>query len=475
MASHNSTLTPTTPDFNPNDTVRSNPYKKKISNEKQKFTKFFETSLDSLQLEKLKNMDLNLFKNCYETSMTTNRSLFDLVLGNLNGSKSNQTRQTQTTQTTQTTKDQTSNGFTFADLLDEDSNNSSSDKDSDTDPVADSNNSSSDKDNDDSNKLVLDLDMGNDQDSNILIHNGIRIVYPDYKTMLNATKETYHQRSDEIKQLDLAFDRDYKKGILFIGGSGIGKTLLSLYYATLRKIPCVFMSCHSGITKDELIGSYQLVNGNSAYVLGEIIQAIICANDSPNKRSILILDELNCMQNDTQKILNEMLRFKDGISIPELGLKFKLKPDCKVLVLATSNPLSYSGTNELNPELESRFEIIPVPDLTSDELKQMINNKYKIDSSLLDNLIRLKEMINEAHSEQSIEKNFDPREFEKLVNQYTQLTDNKYDHNTALRKSLVSCLYGKFTISEDPDQTKFVYEQIESIFGIQKNELNWFD
>ena len=89
MASHNSTLTPTTPDFNPNDTVRPNPYKKKISNEKQKFTKFFETSLDSLQLEKLKNMDLNLFKNCYETSMTTNRSLFDLVLGNLNGSNNN--------------------------------------------------------------------------------------------------------------------------------------------------------------------------------------------------------------------------------------------------------------------------------------------------------------------------------------------------------------------------------------------------
>jgi MoxR-like ATPase len=458
-----------TPDFSSKDTVRNNSYMKKISNQKHQTLKRLESiKIDSKIIDQVRNMELNKFKNAYETSLNSNQTLDQILLSSLN----------QTSQTDNTVNQDSVQSIEESNIIQTDQNKISTFADNleadDQTQQGDMQDNTQESMQDQTVKHYGMIEKTKDGSGIIKRINGVRIIEPSYQTLLNATKETYKQRSDEIKQLDLAFDREYKKGILFQGGSGVGKTLLSLYYASIRKLPCVFLSCHSGITKDELIGSYQLVDNNSAYVLGEIIQAIVCANNSPHKRSVLILDELNCLTSDTQKILNEMLRFKDGITIAELGIKYKLNPDCKILVLATANPLSYQGTNELNAELESRLEIIEVPDLSSNELRDLITTDYNLDSEFLDNMIRLKEMIVEYNTDSKLDKGYDTREFVKTIDQYTQLIKNNYDHDTAIRKSITSCLYGKFSISDDDEQSKTVRETIESCLAIDPSDLKWF-
>lgn len=465
-----------TPDFTNTDTVRSNPYMKKISNQKYQSVKRAEinSSFTKQDIDDLKNMELNTFKNIYETSITSNQNMDSLLKIHFDSKSNISTNQNQSLHDVNVKSNTIQNQITDKkEIIDptaciENPNQPLNEiiTFADSYPKLETLDSISD--------VIESAILSNDGSGVIKKINGMRIIEPNFLSLLNATKEKYKQRSDEIKSLDLAFDREYKKGIMFQGGSGVGKTLLCLYYATMRKLPCVFLSCHSGITKDELIGSYQLVDNNSAYVLGELIQAIICANNSPEKKAVLVLDELNCLNSDTMKILNEMLRFKDGIIIPELGIKYRLNPDCKILVLATGNPLSYQGVNELNAELESRFEIIQVPDLSSEELRDLINTDYKIDSEFLDNLIRLKEMIVEANVDSKLDKGFDTREFVKVIDQYSQLTSNGYTHERATIKAITSCLYGKFSISDDDDQTRFVRETIESTLGIQQKELSWF-
>jgi len=440
---------------------------KKYSNQKSQFLKKYTQVLKADQVSLIKIMDLNVFKKLSEIHDQSNESLFDLVNNKIKTNNIQTQTKTQTPdQDSIADQDQT---FTFVDLLDSDQDSIATSQPTKTATSQPDQDSIADQD-----QTLEKLTKENIQKA---IDQGIQIIEPDFKSLLNATDQKYMQRGNEFKKIDLSFEMDYKKGLLFSGGSGIGKTLMGLYYSTIRNYPCVFMSCHSGITKDELIGSYQLVNGSSAYVLGEILQAIICANDPANKtkRSVLILDEINCLESSTMKILNEMLRFNDGLVIPELGIKYKLNPDCHVLVFATANPLSYSGTNELNPELESRLEIIKLNDLTSDELKDLVNDGYKIDSSLLDNLIRLKELIDESNRESKLDKGFDTREFIKMIDHYSVMRKNNFDHDESIKDSLFACLYGKFTLSDDPDQMVFINETIESCLGFNVKDHNFFN
>ena len=460
---------------------------KKYSNQKSQFLKKYTQVLKADQVSLIKIMDLNVFKKLSEIHDQSNESLFDLVNNKINTSNKQTMTQTATTNQDDTA---TSKQDDTATSQQDDTATSQQDPDDQVSTFADlfadqddTATSQQDPDDQDDTATIPKYGSSNNQDINDLakkniqkaIDQGIQIIEPDYRALLNATNEKYMQRGNEFKNIDMAFEMNYKKGLLFAGGSGIGKTLMGLYYSTIRKYPCVFMSCHSGITKDELIGSYQLVNGSSAYVLGEIIQAIICANASPTKRSLLLLDEINCLESSTMKILNEMLRFKDGIVIPELGIKYKLNEGCQVLVFCTANPLSYSGTNELNPELESRLEIIKLNDLSSDELKDLVNDGYKIDSTLLDNLIRLKELIDESNRESKLDKGFDTREFIKMIDHYSVKRKNNIDHDQAISSALFNCLYGKFTLSDDPDQMVFVNETVESCLGFNVKDYNFFN
>src|SRR3990172_352731 len=142
--------------------------------------------------------------------------------------------------------------------------------------------------------------------------------------------------------------------LTLIGHSGTGKTQLARAYATKNKLPLVFASLNNDIRSTDLLGSFTLQNNNSVFVLGQISKAIQIANTHSSKTCVLILDELNTMSNEVQKILNENLNFREGINIPLINKTFRLNEDSKILVVSTMNYSTYSGTYQLNLELKSK-------------------------------------------------------------------------------------------------------------------------
>jgi len=130
-------------------------------------------------------------------------------------------------------------------------------------------------------------------------------------------------------------------------------------------------------------------------------------------------------------IVDKILSFewKKNNLLNKLKLVYKLRKEKYDLALITA------GTNPLNAELVSRFEIVEVPDLTKDELRDHINDQYDIDGEFLEVMLRLKEQIVDFNKDLKLDMGYDSREFVKTIDQYTQLRSNNYDHETAIIRS----------------------------------------
>lgn len=301
-----------------------------------------------------------------------------------------------------------------------------------------------------------------------LMNGSLKIQSPSYQEFLNASNEVYNIRFGEDKLITRWLRQLRSKAVLVVGGSGIGKTAFAKHHATKEGSPCLFFSCHSGITQDELCGSMQLVNNSSVYILGSIFQAIEVANQSPNKRAYLILDELNTLTPEAQKNLNEKLNFHEGVYNETLGMKFKLNSDCEILVYATANPSSYAGTYDLNRELKSRFKIFQWPDFTDSQLTQIIKAQYKtIEDSTIENILQLRSKIKNAEKESKLNEGLDPREILRFCETYEDIRSNdKGTHEEALLIASKEDLFGKFAITDDEDQIRLIKELIESDLGV---------
>jgi len=256
------------------------------------------------------------------------------------------------------------------------------------------------------------------------------------------------------------------KGLIFYGHAGNGKTEAGKQYSIKNKIPCVFMSLHNDIRSTDLLGSFSLKNGSSVFVLGKLIEAIQIANSHPSKTCVLILDEINTMDNNVQKILNTNLDFRSGINIPLVNRQYRLNEDSKIIVLATMNPSSYSGTYPLNLELNSRFdhkEIKVMPDKLIRDLLKAQN----IDSKTIESLLITQKEILKAFEAEKLDQPIDPRGLIKFAEDYNlNVNEFKMDHVESLREALELTLVGRFL--DNKEDLKFVNEIIESNFSFDE-------
>ena len=148
--------------------------------------------------------------------------------------------------------------------------------------------------------------------------------------------------------------------ILIEAGKGTGKTTLAYELAsvlkeTYGKCNIIAISCSSGLREGDLRGRYQLSvdeNGKeiSVFVAGVLIEAIQSA--LRDGIAVLYLDELNALEPELQKMLNSLLDARRCLSAN--GHMFRVG-DARLIVVATQNPSTYSGVQELNEDLRSRF------------------------------------------------------------------------------------------------------------------------
>ena len=190
---------------------------------------------------------------------------------------------------------------------------------------------------------------------------------------------------------------------LLIGGTGVGKTMAVFqmaYQASMNgdgkseypvphmlPVPVMRVQCAKEDTRYELTGHETVTGGNVEFHEGPIPMAIRLANE--RGLAILLLDEINTLPAEGQKVLNPLL--EDGRSVFYNGRKWSLNPEARLIIIGTMNPVAagYGGIRPLNQDLSRRFVnklVIGYPKKTEEGV---ILSHFTKDRELIDKLLLL--------------------------------------------------------------------------------------
>jgi nitric oxide reductase NorQ protein len=274
----------------------------------------------------------------------------------------------------------------------------------------------------------------------------------------------YVDTNSQSEIIKLHLEAEPPQPLLFIGYKGTGKTLSFAHVAKELNIPVIQADLSENTKRGDLIGRFILRGNEIVYQLGILPTAILIANKIG--KAILVLEELNALTPQMQKILNQLLDWRGSVHAPEIGKIFRLKKGVKLLIGATSNPSNYGGVFEINEDLRSRFATLwfSYPN-KSNEMK--ILNAYEAnDKNLNELLIRLAVETRKAVSRNEIEYALSPRDLVRFT-QIESLYHQKFGKEESLKKALEIVVLGKY---EDFDERQLVSRRIESIFGLKIGE-----
>lgn len=155
------------------------------------------------------------------------------------------------------------------------------------------------------------------------------------------------------------------KNILLTGAKATGKNVLASNLSYIFGRPSWNISFHVNTDYNSLIGADTFKDGEVVFRKGPIYQAAI-------NGGFAVLDEVNMAKNEAISVLHATLDHRRIIDIP--GYE-KIKLNKNTRFIATMN-YGYIGTRELNEALASRFLIINMPNITSENLDKLLNDKF---------------------------------------------------------------------------------------------------
>lgn len=150
----------------------------------------------------------------------------------------------------------------------------------------------------------------------------------------------------------------FKANLILVGAKGLGKSLSIAAFAGKHGIPTVTFDCSEDVRRGHLVGMYILRGAETPFVLGPLTSAIEVANETG--RCILVLEEINALTPQMQKVLNAITDWRKGIEVPEAKKVFRLNTDAKLWIVGTMNTSVYGGVYQLNEDLKSRFRMLAV-------------------------------------------------------------------------------------------------------------------
>src|SRR3990167_8482384 len=137
--------------------------------------------------------------------------------------------------------------------------------------------------------------------------------------------------------------------VLLVGETGTGKTSLVRHLAGMNKRQFLRLNLNGATGVEELIGKYLFENGQTKWVNGSLIEAMI-------KGWWLLADEINAATPEILFTLHSLLDDDRQIQQKEHTGEI-ITPHKNFRFFASMNP-NYSGTKELNKALLSRFPTV---------------------------------------------------------------------------------------------------------------------
>jgi nitric oxide reductase NorQ protein len=155
------------------------------------------------------------------------------------------------------------------------------------------------------------------------------------------------------------------ENLLLVSPKATGKNVLAENLAAAFGRPSWDISFHINTDSASLIGTDTFENGQVVHRHGPIFKCAINGGFG-------VLDEINMAKNESIAILHATLDFRRIIDVPGYD---KIILDDMTRFIATMN-YGYAGTRELNEALTSRFMVIKMPNISSQNLRKLLNREF---------------------------------------------------------------------------------------------------
>jgi MoxR-like ATPase len=261
-------------------------------------------------------------------------------------------------------------------------------------------------------------------------------------------------------------------GLILYGEAGTGKTSAVEEWCRKNGHALVKFSCGNRTDIFELLVEKEIETDDTGKTktirdLGVIPKSMVIAQRL--KICVLLFDEINALNNETQTDLNErIVKMYDGIDIPNTSIKVKLDPDCKVLVIGTMNPAKVNPfVNDLNITIKDRLNFFEVPRMSDNKIRKLVTSylgsKSDFENQLTTDLMKLVQLVNANFDSQkgdSVNMPFSLRGLTTICQMYKEFLNSGLTKNKAIDQALKFGLVQKY---EDKTQQNTVKSLISSV------------
>ena len=209
---------------------------------------------------------------------------------------------------------------------------------------------------------------------------------PSYDSIPD-TDTDYLFQTDVTNQILLYLFYPNHDCLWLAGEAGTGKTTAVLQVAARLRWGVQQITCSNKTESYDLIGRTTLVNGSLKFEYGALAHAM-------KYGEILLLNEIDTMSPQDLSTLNDVLEGKPLTVVQNNGEV--IKPHPLFRVIATANTFGagdetglYSGTRQMNAAFLDRFRFVKVDYPTDAEMQTLINRRYSLDKSTVDNVLKV--------------------------------------------------------------------------------------
>jgi hypothetical protein len=276
----------------------------------------------------------------------------------------------------------------------------------------------------------------------------------DYDSYLHTVNVDYHEVGNEFDIFDCHLDCG--EAILLEGPKGCGKSLAIAKWCSLRGIPFITFDCSEETKEGQLMGRLVVKGQETPFHLGNIPRIIEICKHFGN--AVIIFEELNALTNQMQKLLNPLLDWRKGAYVETISQHFELNEGDKLLVMATMNPSSYSGVNELNDDLLSRFTKYKWEYPTMTEERKLLHTTG-VPAEVVKQFLKLGQETRAAENRGDTSHSISTRELDSLFNLYRAFKSRFENPLTELINGKVKGMFN------EEEEWNIIKSRIESIFG----------
>ena len=242
--------------------------------------------------------------------------------------------------------------------------------------------------------------------------------------------------------------------VFITGLSGNGKTLGVEQTCAALGRELIRVNITIETDEDDLIGGFRLVNGDTVWHNGPVIEAL-------NRGAVLLLDEIDLASNKIL-CLQSVLEGK-GIFLKKTGRY--VKPKSGFTVIATANTKGkgsddgrFVGTNVLNEAFLERFPVTFEQDYPSASIETKILSNVGSDLQFAENLVKWAGVIRKTFFDGGVDEVITTRRLVHIVQAYkifgdrlTAITNcvNRFDEDT--KQSFLD-LYTKVDAGENEEE-----------------------